>query len=89
MTIIYQSSGIEIMDQLVIEGRCREGVKLAPSNRQGVSQVLKALSNGESVGILPDQVPERANGAKLSDFFRKCPDSEKSIKAEILLHLHF
>ena len=69
ITIIYQPSGVEAMDKLVVEGRCREGVKLAPSNRQGVAMVLAALRAGESVGILPDQVPEREGGAKIASFF--------------------
>ena len=69
ITFIYQPSGIEAMDQLVCEGRAREGVKLAPSNRQGVYKVLQALKEGNSVGILPDQVPERESGAEVAEFF--------------------
>jgi KDO2-lipid IV(A) lauroyltransferase len=69
ITFIYQPSGIHTMDALIREGRAREGLKLAPSNRQGVAKVLQALRAGNSVGILPDQVPERDSGAKAAEFF--------------------
>ena len=35
---------------------------MAPTNRGGVAQVLKALKNGQIVGILPDQVPSEKGG---------------------------
>lgn len=71
ITIIYQSSGIEEMDNLIIEGRCRDGVKLAPANRKGVVLVAKALKGGNSVGILPDQVPEKDSGRVAAKAFGK------------------
>ena len=71
ITFIYQPSGMEAMDALVGAGRVREGVKLAPSNRQGVAKVLQALREGRCVGILPDQVPERDSGAAIAEFFQQ------------------
>src|SRR5690606_19831187 len=44
--------------------------KLAPTNRRGVSQLLKALRAGEIVGILPDQVPDEGSG-ELAPFFKQ------------------
>ncbi len=69
ITFIYQPSGIEAMDKLVSDGRSRNGVKLAPANRQGVAKVMRALREGGGVGILPDQVPDRQNGGGVAQFF--------------------
>lgn len=68
-TFIYQPSGIEAMDKLVRDGRAKKGVKLAPANRQGVAQVMRALKDGKGVGILPDQVPDRNSGGGIANFF--------------------
>lgn len=62
ITYMFQPSGMEEIDELMIHGRSKDGVKLAPTNRQGVSQLLKALRAGEVVSILPDQVPEKGGG---------------------------
>ena len=59
---MYQPPRIAALDRLLREARGRTGVQLAPTNRQGVAQVLAALRRGELVGILPDQVPEDASG---------------------------
>lgn len=50
------------MDRLLKEVRSRSGVKLAPTNRKGVAQLLTALRQGEMVGVLPDQVPADSSG---------------------------
>ncbi len=71
ITIIYEPSNLEAVDNLVIEGRCREGVKLAPANLKGVAMVIKALREGKCVGILPDQVPYLSNARIAAKFFGK------------------
>lgn len=68
ITFMFQPTGMEDIDRLMIEGRSRHGVKLAPTSRKGVSRVLKALQRGEAVAILPDQVPERGAG-EVANFF--------------------
>ncbi|MGQ9424825.1 lysophospholipid acyltransferase family protein [Gilvimarinus sp. F26214L] len=68
VSFMYQPTGMEAVDKLMIEGRSKDGIKLAPANRQGVSRVLKALQAGEVVSILPDQVPD-AGGGELAPFF--------------------
>lgn len=62
ITYMFQPSGMAAIDELMIQGRSKDGVKLAPTNRQGVSQLLKALRSGEVVSILPDQVPDQGSG---------------------------
>lgn len=68
ITFMYQPTGMEEVDQLMIHGRSKDGVKLAPANRQGVGKVLRALKAGEMVSILPDQVPEKGGGL-MAPFF--------------------
>lgn len=65
---MYKPPKIAAVDRLLRETRSRSGVKLAPANRHGVAQLLKALKAGELVGILPDQVPE-ADGGEYADFY--------------------
>jgi Kdo2-lipid IVA lauroyltransferase/acyltransferase len=68
ITFMYQPTGMAAIDQLMVQGRGKDGVKLAPANRKGVSQVLKALQAGEVVSILPDQVPDKGSG-EIAQFF--------------------
>lgn len=65
---MYKPPKIHGMDRLLKETRSRNKVKLAPANRTGVAQLLKALKAGEVVGILPDQVPEQ-DGGEYATFF--------------------
>jgi len=65
---MYKPPKIAAVDRLLRETRSRSGVKLAPANRHGVGQLLKALKAGELVGILPDQVPE-ADGGEYAHFY--------------------
>lgn len=50
------------IDALMLEGRCRLGARLVPSDAGGVRALLTALRRGERVGILPDQDPPWASG---------------------------
>ncbi len=59
---LYQPPKLPALDNLLKQTRSRSGIKLAPTNRQGVSMLLKSLHKGELVGILPDQVPTDGGG---------------------------
>ena len=67
-TAMYQPADDPSMDVVMRKGRLREGMKLAPANRQGVAQALKALRAGEIVTVLPDQVPKPGSG-EATEFF--------------------
>lgn len=69
LTALYQPPRQKTLDELILAGRSKPNVDLAPTNLRGVSQLLKALKRGEIVGILPDQVPEPGNGAEVAPFF--------------------
>jgi KDO2-lipid IV(A) lauroyltransferase len=49
-------------------GRTRGYGRLAPTSMGGVRQLLKALRNGEAVGLLPDHVPGFGEGV-WAEFF--------------------
>ncbi len=59
---LYQPPKLPALDNLLKQTRSRGGIKLAPTNRQGVAQLLKSLYQGELVGVLPDQVPVDGGG---------------------------
>lgn len=69
LTALYQPPKLEALDALVLKGRSSDNIDMAPTNRRGVAQLLKALKRGEIVGILPDQVPEPGSGAEVAPFF--------------------
>jgi len=69
LTALYQPPKQAALDKLMLRGRTKDNIDMAPTNRRGVSQLLKALKRGEIVGILPDQVPEPGNGAEVAPFF--------------------
>ena len=67
-TFMYQPPKLPALDRLLQRARSRGGMTLAPTDRQGVSLVLKALLRGEMVGVLPDQVPNE-EGGEYAKFF--------------------
>jgi KDO2-lipid IV(A) lauroyltransferase len=69
-TFMYQPPKLPALDRLLQRSRSRGGIKLAPTNRMGVSLLLKALQRGELVGVLPDQVPND-EGGEFAKFFGK------------------
>jgi Kdo2-lipid IVA lauroyltransferase/acyltransferase len=69
LTAMYQPLASPALDKLVFSGRSKLNINMAPTNRKGVSMLLKALQQGNIVGILPDQIPEEGAGAETVDFF--------------------
>lgn len=66
--VLYRPPRQASLRQVVENSRERDGVKTAPTNRQGIRQLLQALRRNEQIGILPDQVPGAGEGA-WADFF--------------------
>lgn len=62
ITVLYRRPKMHWLHQLTISGRTQNHVKLAPANLQGVRTLIKALKDGEAVGMLPDQTPGRGEG---------------------------
>lgn len=62
ITTMYAPGKNPQLDQLILQSRQKTGSKLAPANMKGVMALVKALKNGEVIGILPDQVPDEKGG---------------------------
>ncbi|WP_109014959.1 lysophospholipid acyltransferase family protein [Novimethylophilus kurashikiensis] len=60
--ILYRPPRKVTLEPLIIAGRQRGQVTLAPTNLKGVRTLLQFLKKGHAVGILPDQVPSTGEG---------------------------
>ncbi len=68
LTAMYQPLENPQMDALVLAGRSKLNITMAPTNRKGVMMLFKALQGGTIVGILPDQVPAKDAGGEVAPF---------------------
>ena len=57
MTVLFRPARQAWLRALMASVRTRPGLQSAPTTLAGVKQMLKALRAGQSVGLLPDQVP--------------------------------
>ena len=62
LTVLYRPARQAWLAQLMAAARDRPGLATAPTNLAGVRQMIRALRNGHSVGLLPDQVPPGGMG---------------------------
>lgn len=68
ISVLYRPPRQEWLAPLIHAGRAKGSVKLAPTTMKGVRDLLKALKQGDAVGILPDQNPGRNEG-EWANFF--------------------
>jgi len=61
-TIMYRTQRSTAADALMVQGRARFGGRLVPATRQGLKELLRTLSQGGVVGVLPDQNPGAGTG---------------------------
>ncbi|HKJ95059.1 MAG TPA: lysophospholipid acyltransferase family protein [Gammaproteobacteria bacterium] len=54
---LYRPPRQQALESLITRGRSRSGATFWPATPSGVRALFKALRNGESVGVLPDQQP--------------------------------
>lgn len=71
ITVLYRPARKPWLRDLVDTARARADLAVAPTTLAGVKQMLKALKAGESVGLLPDQVPPQGMGVWASFFGRE------------------
>lgn len=57
------------VDDLIRNGRQRNGARLVPDDVTGVKRLLRALKQGEITGILPDQAAREESGSAYAPFF--------------------
>ncbi|MDH4052447.1 MAG: lysophospholipid acyltransferase family protein [Rubrivivax sp.] len=62
VTVLYRPARQRWLRQLEETARARPGMVTAPATNAGVRQLLRALRRGETVGLLPDQVPPEGMG---------------------------
>lgn len=68
ITVLFRPPRQAWLRKLVGAARQRPGLLTAPTTLSGVKQMIKALKRGESVGLLPDQVPPLGMGV-MAPFF--------------------
>lgn len=62
LTVLYRPPHKAALKPLIEGARARGKLKLAPANLSGVRMLLKALRQGQLIGVLPDQVPQNGEG---------------------------
>jgi KDO2-lipid IV(A) lauroyltransferase len=62
ITVLYRPPKLRWLEPLMRAGRTRGYGSLAPTTLGGVRQLLRALRQGEAVGLLPDHVPGFGEG---------------------------
>ena len=67
-SIMYKKPRDQGVEQVIVRGRERTGVKLILADGAGVREVFRAIRKGQLVGILPDQQPKAGQG-QFAPFF--------------------
>jgi KDO2-lipid IV(A) lauroyltransferase len=62
MTALYRPAKKAWLRELEETARARPGLLTAPASLAGVRQMIRALRQGQTVGLLPDQVPPEGMG---------------------------
>lgn len=63
ITALYRPAKQAWLAGIMAHARNRPGMLTSPATLSGVRQMLRALKKGETVGLLPDQVPPEGMGA--------------------------
>ena len=61
-TVLFRPPRLEWLQDWIIQMRSRPQLTMAPANQTGVRTLVKTLLRGNTVGILPDQVPPEGEG---------------------------
>ena len=69
-TVLFRPPRLEWLQDWIIQMRSRPQLTMAPANQTGVRTLVKTLLRGNTVGILPDQVPPEGEGV-WAPFFGK------------------
>ena len=68
LTVLYRPPRQKWLVNLIKKGRQKGFNTLVPTDKSGVKQILRALRNGEAVGLLPDQAANKGEG-EWANFF--------------------
>ncbi|MBJ7503772.1 MAG: lysophospholipid acyltransferase family protein [Polynucleobacter sp.] len=69
-TILYRPARQKWLNTVIESWRAYPNMHFVPTNLHGVRQMVRALSRGEAIGILPDQVPSGGEGVWVPFFGR-------------------
>jgi Kdo2-lipid IVA lauroyltransferase/acyltransferase len=71
MTVMFRPPRVTWAEPMMRAGRDRMQIRSEPAEMSGIRAMLKALRRGETVGLLPDQVPDAGKGGDgaWADFF--------------------
>ncbi|CAN1516541.1 HtrB Lauroyl/myristoyl acyltransferase [Burkholderiaceae bacterium] len=69
-TILYRPARQKWLNNVIESWRAYPNMHFVPTNLHGVRQMVRALSRGEAIGILPDQVPSGGEGMWVPFFGR-------------------
>jgi Kdo2-lipid IVA lauroyltransferase/acyltransferase len=62
ITVLYRPARKAWLRELEETARARDFLATAPATLGGVRQLMRALKNGQTIGLLPDQVPPEGMG---------------------------
>ena len=62
VTVLYRPARQAWLRAVVDDSRNRPGLATAPATLAGVRQMIRALRSGQTIGLLPDQVPPSGLG---------------------------
>ncbi|MDD5333668.1 MAG: lysophospholipid acyltransferase family protein [Rhodoferax sp.] len=71
ITVLFRPPRQPWLRAVVTAARARPGLHTAPTTLAGVKQMMKALKQGQCLGLLPDQVPPLGQGSWLPFFGRE------------------
>lgn len=80
ITVLFRPSRQPRLRALVASARTRPGLQVAPTTLAGVKQLIKSLRQGQSVGLLPDQVPPSTQGVWAPFFGREAYTMTLSVR---------
>jgi len=83
LTVLFRPAKQAWLHRFQQLGRQRPMLATAPANLAGVRQMLRALKKGETIGLLPDQVPPAGQGV-WAPFFGQ-PAYTMTLAAKLLL----
>ena len=61
-TVLFRPPRMAWLRAWIVNMRTRQKLKMAPANQTGVRSLVRTLLKGQTVGILPDQVPVLGEG---------------------------
>ncbi|NMM12311.1 MAG: lysophospholipid acyltransferase family protein [Rhodoferax sp.] len=80
MTVLFRPPRQSWLRELVTSARARPGLHTAPTTLAGVKQMIKALKQGQCLGLLPDQVPPLGMGLWVPFFGREAYTMTLSVR---------